>query len=325
MRLEWSSKLGPLEGGFIFLSASVPDPKRHEKFLNGPVGQALMLRVIDRRVDDAVQSLLAQTFNAGGRIVHGGHPKLFTAIAHQARLWKTRQGVEPPIRIYQSEFYRQGPTQSLWSELDKAGVASIVWVSANLDEIAKRWHIANDLIDRWLPYQTAPTADPGLRRALLAMRIEMLLDTKPKSAVCIGGMEGIQAEARLYLELAKMGSIPPADRVNVICSTYGASAQLNPEEVKVADAEVFNVSSVESDWLRKAAQANFGKGLDTFAEANKEPTIPTVLAPSPETAKRDIELPISYDQTMRSLVKQIASSTLRRADASRRRSPESGA
>src|SRR5437868_4448675 len=99
MRLDWSPQGGPLDGAFIFLSASVPDPKRNARFLDGPVEKALMLRVIDQRIDDAVQSLLAQTIQSGGRVVHGGHPRLFTSIAHQANLWQTKAD-EPPIRIY---------------------------------------------------------------------------------------------------------------------------------------------------------------------------------------------------------------------------------
>jgi len=277
MKFEWSPKRGPLRGAFVFLSASVPDPKRDARFLDGPVEKALMLRVIDRRVDDAVQSLTAHVLNAGGRVVHGGHPKITLPLAAQASNWKVASGEEAPILIYQSQFFKHLPAPPGREQMREAGTAEIHWVSADLHEVAQRFKIPNDIIKGWLPTQAAANAPPSLSEALLAMRIAMLLDSQPVAAVCVGGMEGIEAEARLYWELSKMERIPRAKGVYVVGSTFGAAARLEGEGIVVFDRPAF-----ESFGARGA------------------------IGPSEETARRDIESRKSYDEAMGSLVAQIA-------------------
>ena len=65
--MVWTPK-PPLNGAPVFLSASVPHPERDKRFLAGPLDDWLMLRVIDQRIYDAVQSLVAQVLMAGGRV-----------------------------------------------------------------------------------------------------------------------------------------------------------------------------------------------------------------------------------------------------------------
>jgi hypothetical protein len=89
-------------------------------------------------------------------------------------------------------------------------------------------------------------------------------------------MEGIEAEARLYWELSKTGSIPPAKGVYVVGSTFGAAARLEGEGIVIFD--------------RTASEAS-GVSL--------------AIGPSEETARRDIESRKSYDEVMKSLVAQI--------------------
>jgi hypothetical protein len=103
----WTPK-PPLNGAAVFLSASVPHPERDKRFLAGPLDDWLMLRVIDQRIYDAVQSLVAQVLMAGGRLVHGGHPSITNSIAAHAGNWITTAGelpgeIEPPFLLYQSE------------------------------------------------------------------------------------------------------------------------------------------------------------------------------------------------------------------------------
>jgi hypothetical protein len=277
MKFEWSPQRGPLAGGYVFLSASVPDPARDARYLDGPVEKALMLRVIDRRVDDAVQSLAAHVLNDGGRIVHGGHPRITLSLADQASNWKAIPGAPAPILIYQSRYFEQHPGPPGRDEMREAGTAEIRWIPARLSEVVRRFEIPETMIARWLPAQAGASAPAALREALLGMRIAMLIESQPRTAVCIGGMEGIEAEARLYLELSKMGRIPPAESVFVIGSTFGASARLEGKGILVFDRPDFESLGAEA-----------------------------AVGPSEDTARRDIESRKSYDETMGSLVAQIA-------------------
>src|SRR5262245_8489308 len=122
MRVEWTSDRGGLAGAFVLLSASVPDPKRSARFLAGPVEEGLMLRVIDQRVDNAVRELMAHVLGDGGRIVHGGHPKIFQPLLHQAGQWKLREGEEPPLHIYQSDLFRNRAAPPGRAALEKTGL-----------------------------------------------------------------------------------------------------------------------------------------------------------------------------------------------------------
>lgn len=277
MKFEWSPNRGPLRGASVFLSASVPDPKRDARFLDGPLERALMLRVIDRRVDDAVQSLTAHVLSAGGRIVHGGHPKITLPLAAQAFHWEAAPDEVPPILIYQSRFFEHLPAPPGREQMRNAGTAEIRWVSSDLQETVQRFKIPDVRIKGWLPMQAPSSAAPDLREALLAMRATMLLESKPVAAVCIGGMEGIEAEAHLYWELSKTERIPPAKGIYVAGSTFGAAAKLKGEGILV-----FDQSALESFEASKA------------------------IGPSEETARRDIESRKSYDEAMGSLVAQIA-------------------
>jgi hypothetical protein len=279
MKVDWSPRRGLLSGARVFLSASVPDANRDARFLDGPVEKALMLRVIDRRVDDAVQSLTAHVLNGGGRIVHGGHPKVTLPLASQASNWNVAPGEDPPILIYQSKFFKNQPVPPGREEMREARTAQIRWVDADLREVARRCEIPDDTVEGWLPMQAAENTPPARREALLAMRIAMLVESQPKAAVCIGGMEGIEAEARLYWELSKMKRIPPARCVYVIGSTFGASAQLEGEGIVILDRPAFG---------------SFGVG--------------GAIGPSEQTARRDIEARKSYDDMMEALVAQIARS-----------------
>jgi hypothetical protein len=271
-----------------------------------------MLRVIDRRVFDAVQSLVAQVLNAGGRIVHGGQPRITSAIANQANNWNIPAGSDPPIIIYQSEFFRNQPAPPGREEMRRAGFASVRWTPVEVREVADRFKINSELILGWLPEQADPKANGALREALLAMRLQMLLESQPRAAVSIGGMEGIEAEAKLYLYLAKLKLIPWAERVNVIGSTYGASSKLEASGIKVADYDQVHWNtpirtrsttriSIDSSDIPRMSPLFESR----FQDQDVKPKLP-VTGPSKQTAKRDIQDRISYDDAMCALVEHIA-------------------
>lgn len=254
----------PLHGAAVFLSASVPHPERDKRFLTGPLDDWLMLRVIDQRVYDAVQCLLAQLLSAGGRLVHGGHPSITNAIAAQAGNWLSSADEvpgegEPPVVLYQSKFFANKPAPPGREEMAASGFASLRWTPISLVEsqvedrpIIERFGLRPEWIEAWLPKQAAPEASPALREALLVMRLQMLLETQPRAAVCIGGMEGIEAEAELYTDLCTHGLLPGDGTVYVLTSTFGAAAQLESERVRLVDGRSRStVATAEMDLLER--------------------------------------------------------------------------
>ena len=252
----WKAK-PPLNGAAVFLSASVPHPQRDKRFLHGPLDDWMMLRVIDQRVVDAVASLVAQVLMAGGRLVHGGHPSITNAIAGQAGNWmpsedEVVEAAEPPVLLYQSEFFKDKPAPRGREEMKASRFADVIWTGKTLADcrldgvpILERFQLRPEWFATWLPRQAAPGAPAALLGALLVMRLQMLLETQPHAAVCIGGMEGIEAEADLYSDLCHYGLLPGDGVVQVLASTFGASAQLRGEGIQVVD-EGLKRASVES-------------------------------------------------------------------------------
>jgi hypothetical protein len=280
MNFPWAPNQSPLKGAGVFLSASVPDPQGNACYLDGPLEQMLMLRVIDRRVDNAVQSFVARVLGAGGRIIHGGHPKILAPIARQASNW-TPPPKDPPVVIYQSEYFRKHLAPPGRDEMERAGLARVRWVSPSLEEAASQWGISEDQLQSWLPGQTRPQWPRELGRALLAMRIVMLLESKPIAGVCIGGMEGIEAEAGLYLSLGSR--LPNASEVYVFRTTFGASARLQGAGIRFAD-----------------------EGLKPIRPPSLSASTAAAGQPSTDTAKADLEATLSYDNAMAMLVARIA-------------------
>lgn len=259
----WTPK-PPLNGAAVFLSASVPHPERDKRFLVGPLEDWLMLRVIDQRVYDAVQCLVTQVLMAGGRLVHGGHPSITTAIAAQAGNWiSSASGVpaegKPPVLLYQSEFFVGKPAPPGREEMAASGFAEVRWTPSTLAEsrqeglsVIERYGLRPEWIRDWLPNQAAFEVSSALREALLVMRLQMLLETQPLAAVCIGGMEGIEAEAALYRDLCRHGLLPGDGTVQVLTSTFGAAAQLEGERVRLVDGrDRSRAATAEDDLLKR--------------------------------------------------------------------------
>lgn len=282
MKFTWSPR-APLHGAAVFLSGSVPDPKRNRIFLSGPLDDLLMQRVIDQRVFAAVQSLVAQVLSAGGRLVFGGQPAITQMVASQAANWEVPAGTEPPVLLYQSAFFRGYPSPPGRREMEEQGFAAVRWTAASLAEAtagnrpllaSAGGPIPAEWIEAWLPDQAPPQAPPALREALLALRLQMLLDTQASLAVCVGGMEGIKAEANLWFDLCGHGLLTGRPRIQAITSTFGATEQLNPD------------------------RADRVEQLDAFGALNTSATSET-------TAPDDLLQPLSYDGLMRNLVAAI--------------------
>jgi hypothetical protein len=259
----WSPK-PPLNGAAVFLSASVPHPERNKRYLAGPLDDWLMLRVIDQRVYDAVQCLVAQVLMAGGRVVHGGHPSITNAIAAQAGNWLPSTDEvpgkgEPPVLLYQSEFFAGKSAPPGREEMAASGFAAVHWTGSTLADshvqelsLIEQYGIRKEWVETWLHNQAAPGAAHPLREALLVMRLHMLLETQPLAAVCIGGMEGIEAEAGLYTELCHHGLLPGDGTVQVLTSTFGAAAQLEGKQVRLIDGRNRSTgATAEADLLER--------------------------------------------------------------------------
>jgi hypothetical protein len=269
----WSPK-PPLNSAAVFLSASVPHPERDKRFLDGPLDDWLMLRVIDQRVVDAVSSLVAQVLMAGGRLVHGGHPSITNAIAGQAGNWlasedEVVEAAEPPVLLYQSEFFRDKPAPPGREEMKASRFADVIWTAKTLADcrldgvpISEQFQLRPEWIETWLPKQAAPGAPTALREALLVMRLHMLLETQPHAAVCIGGMEGIEAEADLYSDLCRYGLLPDDGGVQVLASTFGAAAQLEGDQVRLVDKRDRSTSATaEVDLMERLEYDGVMRGL----------------------------------------------------------------
>jgi hypothetical protein len=232
-----------------------------------------MLRVIDRRIDDAVRTFCAKVLGAGGRIVHGGHPKILKPVADHARLWQAPEGPEPPILIYQSERFRDFEPPPGREEMCESGIAEVRWVTSELGAVEARWRVPPTLVVDLLPAQHP---NPALCGPLLAMRLQMLLEVSPVATVCIGGMEGIEAEAHLYRLLVNSGRFRGSKDIYVMGSTYGAAARLEGEHICLFDRDHL---------LGDQAVTSF--------------------APSEQNANAAIQESVNYDDTMLALVKEI--------------------
>lgn len=154
-----------LDGRYVFISASIPDPARwHGHF------DAL-------EITDAVVAIARTVLRHDGRIVTAAHPTIAPLLLYVA----AEQSVygEPPIVVYQSAVFDPIlPAATRRFEAD--GVGTLIRTEPEGDE------------------PPDPTRAP---RSLERMRRQMLVDEAPAAAVFIGGMEGIQAEHALFSEL----------------------------------------------------------------------------------------------------------------------------
>ena len=159
-----------------------------------------------------------------------------------------------------------------------AGTAEIRWVSGDLQEIAQRFKIPDVMIKGWLPMQAPAFAAPALREALLAMRADHAARVPslwPRSAL---GEWKVSKPRR-----TSIGNFPKWSvfRPPKVSTSPAAPLALLPQ-LKGEGILVFDRTALESFDASRA------------------------IGPSEETARRDIESRMSYDEAMGSFVAQIA-------------------
>lgn len=220
---------GRLPGLAVFLSASVPDPRREREYRVENEPNTVYERVPDAHVEieQAVVALTRAVFSAGGRLVFGGHPAISPLVALVAGEYRApvpaeevREGSagsgsseerqkrdEPLVLIYQSRAYEAVVPKETWL-LHRLGYAQIRWTPAVNDE----------------RFNPELSGQPQCENSLELMRRTMVADTDPVAMVCIGGMKGIRDELRIFWELY------PDRRVYVLESTGGAARWLAQRE-----------------------------------------------------------------------------------------------
>ena len=207
-----------LQGKTVFLSASVPNEKRAERYN----------RVEDAafEIEQAVISLARAVFSEGGRLVFGGHPAISPLVAMVAGEYREPRFTEsakerqsPPVEIYQSRaFEGYLPDETLL--MHRLGYASIHWVDA-VDE------------ERYNP--NAVSEDVQCTGSLRRMRETMLEASHPDAMVCIGGMDGLEDEVAVALERGRGFPIYVLER------TGGAAALLRGrhlDQLRMIDTEI---------------------------------------------------------------------------------------
>jgi hypothetical protein len=170
------SRRGPLEGQFIFLSASTPS-RELEKY-----------PLLQIEIEDAVIELTRAVFSKGGRLVFGGHPSISPLVASVASEYFRPDPLLHAdlrvIQIYQSKAYEK-VIPSATQSLESLGYAAIRWTEA----------VNGEDFD--------PRTSPGQCGASLRFMRQEMLKIEPLAMVAVGGMDGVAEEAGLFLHATK--------------------------------------------------------------------------------------------------------------------------
>jgi hypothetical protein len=140
----------------VFLSASIPLPQRHQRY----VGTADVVAI-----RDSIRALVSVVVPVG-KIVFGGHPAI-TPLVRQLTL-QMKQSVREHVILYQSLYF-----QALFPP-----------ETADFEEV-----------------RLVEGVDDDLEASLLEMRLAMIRSEDFDAGVFIGGMEGVEAEYRLFREI----------------------------------------------------------------------------------------------------------------------------
>lgn len=146
----------------IFISASIPDPKRWKGEFD------------TFGITDAVVALARAVLQNGGTLVTAAHPTISPLLLYVAA--EQLQEHDHRILIYQSKAFESILPEAT-RRYEEDGIGKIIWTNK----------IRND------------PADPAKAvRSLARMRSQMLEETQPVAGVFIGGMRGIPAEYKLF-------------------------------------------------------------------------------------------------------------------------------
>jgi hypothetical protein len=227
----------------IALSASVPSAKRSEKY------QELYRRVpyAQIQVDEAVISLARNVFQAGGRLVFGGHPSISPLVTTVATEFPINRDVEDskrnefdgtPVTIYQSEAHANGiaPQNSL---LFNSGYARVAWTPAVDNE----------------QYNPALSGTRQCLKSLTTMRKQML-SGNIDALVCVGGMEGVEEEFEIF-RAQQLGR-----PIFLLASTGGATQILSNRYREFDNVYVYANDSIELPQAESKKNDKIEKSID---------------------------------------------------------------
>jgi hypothetical protein len=146
----------------IFLSASIPDPRRWQGAFD-PL-----------EITDAVVSLARVFLTARAQLVSGAHPTISPLLLYVAS--ELGPQPSPQVRIYQSQLFEDRLPEAT-RRFEAQGVGTLVWTQAAIGDYPEpgKWDNSLDI-----------------------MRRRMLHDTDPFAAIFVGGMAGIQTEFQLF-------------------------------------------------------------------------------------------------------------------------------
>jgi len=213
---------GLLQRRSVFLSASVPSPARAEKYSRVPDAQV--------EIEDAVVNLARAVFAEGGRLVFGGHPSISPLVAMVAAeyravpAWSAGDGLAPRVLIHQLDVFKQkGEIPDATTLMERLGQAKVQWHQTDPIEAAQK------------PRPGEPPYPASMER----MRRGMIEDSTLAAMICIGGMEGVERESELFLDLQR------GKPVHLMTRSGGATALLVERyrmrtNVRATDQEVLD-------------------------------------------------------------------------------------
>lgn len=227
----------------VLLSASVPSSKRSEKYHENYT----KIKNAQIQIEEAVIGLSRNIFQAGGKIVFGGHPSispLVEMVATEFRLnkeienMKRNEEQEKPIKIFQSRAYEKVIPKET-TGLFALGYSNIIWTDAVEGE----------------EFNPQIQGKPQCEKSLANMRRQMMKGNID-ALVCLGGMEGVEQEFEMFRELH------PRKPIFLLASTGGATKILankfsKSNIVRVIDDIDYQkpfkekITGVEGDYLEK--------------------------------------------------------------------------
>lgn len=216
----------------ILLSASVPSEKRSKKYNENYT----KIKNAQVQIEEAVIGLSRNVFQAGGKLIFGGHPSISPLVLMVATEFKINKNIEDisrkekqqkPVTIFQSRAYEKIiPSET--TTLFNLGYSNIVWTDA----------IDGETFDPKIQDETqCEKSLDFMRKQMMHERIDAL--------VCVGGMEGVEKEFEIFRDFY------PKQPVFLLRSTGGASKILadefsNNTFVKVADAIDYQILNREN-------------------------------------------------------------------------------
>ena len=251
---------GILQGRSVFLSASVPTRPGFRR----PSFAAV-------EIEEAVVSLARAVLREEGILVFGAHPSISPLVASVASEYITPhlRTSEPPdveeidqverrgpaVVIYQSHAYDRYVPNKTW-ELYRLGYAELIWCKAQ----------GGEMFDPALMQAQCPLSLEFMRKA-------MIRKERPIAMVAIGGMEGVIAEAELFLSAQQDRKMRAYKPVWILETTGGAAEQLGERLI----ASRNHLRFVEREWREANPYAISEPSCEADSRAEEFVPYPTIL------------------------------------------------